>query len=380
MTKKYSSPLNVGVVGVGLLGSQHARLVARHPDARLRAVADPRPEAGRAIATETGAARYDDYRSMLRKEDLDLVIIATPDPFHRDPVAAAAQAGVPNILTEKPMATTLADARGMRDAVEKAGAALYILFPNRFSPLDRAVRYAVRQGLLGKPACGDVRLDDNISVPTAMWGGRSRAWAGGSSTAHFLLSHVVDLLRWYFQPADVAEVQAVSRRRVLRYTPDLYDAYLTFDSGLLVRVKAEWIRRMDALVEFDLSFSGDRGGLVYRKTPAFRALRGLRVDAEDASAAELERHLKALARQGIRGKLVADPQARSPRVLEFYGEENAGEEPALGHYLACIRNGLKTPRIEGFGPLPSAEDAFRQVQIVSAIVSSAEKRRPVRVP
>ncbi|MSS70948.1 MAG: Gfo/Idh/MocA family oxidoreductase [Candidatus Latescibacteria bacterium] len=296
MATKSSNPLNVGVIGVGLLGGRHARYASTHPDARLRAVADPRPQAGRAVASETGATWYDDYRVMLRKEDLDLVIVATPDPFHRDPIVAAAQAGVPNLLTEKPMATTLADARRMRDAVDKAGAALYILFPNRFSPLDRAVRYAVRHGLLGRPAYGDVRLDDNISVPTAMWGGRSRDWASGSSTAHFLLSHVVDLLRWYFHPADVVEVCAASQRRVLRYTPDLYDAQLFFDTGLLVRVKAEWIRRMDALVEFDLSFSGDRGGLVYRKTPAFRARQGLRIDPEGVSSAELERHQKALAR------------------------------------------------------------------------------------
>ncbi|MSS70949.1 MAG: hypothetical protein EXS64_05610 [Candidatus Latescibacteria bacterium] len=76
---------------------------------------------------------------------------------------------------------------------------------------------------------------------------------------------------------------------------------------------------------------------------------------------------------------MADPQARSPRVLEFFGEENAGEEPALGHYLSCIRRGGSSPRIQGFGPLPSAEDAFRQVQIVSAIVTSAEKGRAVKV-
>jgi len=379
MPKKSPSPLNVGVIGVGLLGGRHARYVSRHPDARLRAVADPRPQAGRAVASETGATCYDDYRAMLRKEDLDLVIVATPDPLHRDPVVAAARAGVSNILTEKPMATTLTDARRMRDAVDRAGAALYILFPNRFSPLDRAARYAIRHGLLGRPAYGDVRLDDNISVPTAMWGGRSREWASGSSTAHFLLSHVVDLLRWYFHPADVVSVCAASQRRVLRYTPDLYDARLSFDTGLLVRVKAEWIRRMDALVEFDLSFSGDRGGLVYRKTPAFRARQGLRIDVEGVSPAELERHQKALARQGIRGRVVTDPQARSPRVLEFLGEENAGEEPALGHYLSCIRQGRKAPKIEGFGPLPSAEDAFRQAQIVTAIVASASQGRPVRV-
>lgn len=380
MAQKLSPPLNLGVIGVGLLGGRHARYAVTHPDVQLKAVADTRPRIGRAMAGETGAAWYTDYSAMLKKEDLDLVIVATPDPLHRAPVVAAAKARVPHIITEKPMATARGDARRMRDAIQKAGAKLYILFPNRFLPLDRVVRYTMRNGLIGAPVYGDVRLDDNISVPTAMWGNRSKEWAGGSSTAHFLFSHIVDLLRWYFHPADVVEVYALSQWRVLKYTPDLYDAYLTFNTGLKVRIKAEWIRRMDALVEFELSFSGQRGSLYYRKNSAFRADRGLRLDIDNVSAAELKKHQKALARQDIHGKVVSDPQARTPHVLEFYFEGNTpSRQSGLGHYFTAIRNGWKGPKLEGFGPLPSLKDALRQVEIVSAIVSSAEKGRVVKV-
>lgn len=380
MSKSQNPPLTVGVVGTGRLGGRHANYAASHPDVCLKAVADTRTSVGRTIARETGATWYADYKTMLKKEDLDLVIVATPDPLHRDPVVAAARAGVPHIITEKPMATSQTDARRMRDAVQKAGTDLYILFPNRFDPLDRAVRYAVQNGLIGEPVYGDVRLDDNISVPTTMWGNRSRAWASGSSTAHFLLSHVVDLLRWYFHPADVVEVTAVSQQRVLKFTPDLYDAYLAFDTGLLVRIKAEWIRRMDALVEFELGFSGERGSIVYRKATGFRAQRGLRLDIEGITASELNRHQKALARQDIRGKIVFDPQARSPRAFEFYAEENAsGSKHGLGDYFAVLRHGWDGPQLDSFGPLPSLHDALRQVDIVTAIVKSAEKRRTVKV-
>ena len=379
MAKAPRSPLNVGVIGVGLLGGQHARCAATSPDVLLKAVADPRSTVGRAIARETGASHYADYGDMLKRESLDLVIVATPDALHRAPVVAAAKAGVPNIFTEKPLATTASDARRMQEAVEKAGTSLYILFPNRFNPLDRVVRYAAQNDLIGKPVYGDVRLDDNICVPTEMWGKRSREWAGGSSTAHFLFSHVADLLRWYFRPADIVEVYAISQQRVLRYTPDLYDAYLTFDTGLIVRIKAEWIRRMDALVEFELRFSGHKGGIAYRKHPAFRAERGLRLDIDGVTGAELTRHQKVLASQGIRGKVIADPQARSPRVLEFYAEENLiDREAPLQHYFETLRSGRQDPRLEGFGPLPTMEDAVRQVEIVTAIVSSAEKKRSVK--
>ncbi len=380
MSKKAPPQLNLGVIGVGLLGGTHAHYAVTHPDVRLKAIADTRPRVGRSMARETGAAWHADYNAMLKKEHLDLVIVATPDPLHRAPVVAAARAGVPHIITEKPMATTPSDARRMRDAVQKAGADLYILFPNRFLPLDRVVRYTMQNRLIGAPVYGDVRLDDNISVPTAMWGRRSKEWAGGSSTAHFLFSHVVDLLRWYLHPADVVEVYAISQWRVLKYTPDLYDAYLTFNTGLKVRIKAEWIRRMDALVEFELGFSAQRGSLYYRKSHAFRAERGLRLDIDNVKTTELARHQKALARQGIRGRVVSDPKARTPNVLEFYLEENTpNRQSGLGHYFTTIRNGWKSPKLEGFGPLPSLKDALRQVEIVSAIVSSAEKGRAVKV-
>ena len=378
MAKTNRPPLNLGVIGTGLLGGTHARFAAGCKDVSLKAVADPRPNIGRSIAKETGAVWYPDYASMFKKENLDLVIVATPDPLHRAPIIAAARAGVPRILTEKPLTTTRTDALRIRDAVKKAGAELYILFPNRFTPLDRAVHYAVQNNLIGAPAYGDVRLDDNISVPTTMWGNRSKEWAGGSSTAHFLFSHVVDLLRWYFQPVEVVEVRAISQSRVLKYTPDLYDAHLTFNTGLIVRIKSEWIRRMDALVEFDLGFSGENGSIFYRKTTAFRAHQGLRIDLDNATSSSLSKHQKILSKHGIQAKIVSDPKARTPHALEFYTEENP-QTSALGHYFETLRNGRKSPKIDGFGPLPDLDDALRQVSIVSAIVESAERGRTVKV-
>ena len=379
MAKRRPDPIKVGIVGAGLLGSAHARVVAASPNAVLQAVAETRPAVGRKVVRGTGAAWYADHGKMLAAEELDAVIVATPDPLHRAPIVAAARAGVPTIITEKPLATVRADALKMRDAVHRAGASLYILFPNRFAPLDRAVRYAFRNRMIGAPVYGDVRLDDNISVPTEMWGSRTKAWASGSSTAHFLFSHVVDLLRWYCQPADVVEVRAVSQQKVLRYTPDLYEANLIFSNGLLVRIKSEWIRRMDALVEFELGFSGKSGSLYYRKLPAFRAQAGLRIDLDHTSAVALVRHQKALARQGVRARVVSDPSARTTAALEVLPEDNPQQGNALEHYLETIRAGRKAPRIEGFGPLPSLDDAIRQVEIVTAIVDSAEKSRTIKV-
>ena len=66
--------------------------------------------------------------------------------------------------------------------------------------------------------------------------------------------------------------------------------------------------------------------------------------------------------------------------MELYPEDNGkGAYSALGTYFDVIRNGRKLPAIPGFGPLPGMEDGLRQVEVVAAIVESAEKKRSVKV-
>jgi predicted dehydrogenase len=231
--------LTVGIIGLGILGEQYTNTLMEHPATQVVAVADVRGDAAERCAARAGAQPYHDYREMLRDHALDLVIVATPDPLHRDPTLAALEAGVPNIIQEKPLAVTTEDALAICEAVERRRARLFVNYANRGNAGDIADHYVIRTGLLGRVVYGEARLDDNIIVPTGLWGERSREWASGSSTAHFLLSHVVDLLRWYFAPAEVKEVYAITQAQVLGFTPDLYDAFLTFDSGLKVRVKAE---------------------------------------------------------------------------------------------------------------------------------------------
>jgi predicted dehydrogenase len=255
-----AAKLRVAIVGCGILGTNHARFFARHPRTTVVAVADLARERAEAVVGSIGAAAYTDAASMFAAEHPDLAVIATPDPFHRDPLIAAATAKVPNLITEKPMATTQEDAQAMADAARHNGCRLWVHLPTRTAPQEIAARYVYQQGLVGDAIYGDLTIDDNISVPTHMWRERSRDWATGSSTAHFLFSHSVDRMRWLFEPAEVAAVQAISVRRVLGYTPDLYDAHLTWTNGLVLRLKAEWIRYMEPLVTHHFTFTGSKGG------------------------------------------------------------------------------------------------------------------------
>jgi predicted dehydrogenase len=384
-----NAELQAGVVGLGILGSQHAQFLDAQPEVNVAAVADIRREQAEEIGGQVGAQPYTDYERMFKEQRLDIAVVATPDPLHKGPVLAAIRAGVPTVIEEKPMATTVSDAEEIWEAAERAGARIFLCYFNRGSPLDRATYYAIQQGLLGEIVYGDARLDDNICVPTHLWGERSREWAAGSSTAHFLLSHVVDFLRWVLAPADVTEVYAISQQKVLGYTPDLYDAFLTFDNGARFRVKAEWIRHVDGLVEFTLSFSGSEGTLTYIKEPGFGEVEGWRVNVSDrVTPEEVLAHQARLLEQGINVRALLhrpnptgeELEANSgglKRGLEAFSSRKNWWRVARSFVDALIEDTLTPSSWAEYGPLPTGIDGLRQTQIVCAIVESARSGRVI---
>ena len=84
--------LKAGVIGVGILGGQHADFYHRNPDVELAGLADARIEVAEAKAAETGARAYGSAEEMVERERPDVVSIATPDPLHRAPFLAAMEA------------------------------------------------------------------------------------------------------------------------------------------------------------------------------------------------------------------------------------------------------------------------------------------------
>jgi len=379
-------PLRSGVIGMGLLGKSHSSYLQKNKDTSLVAAAEIREEAAREAEASYKIKVYRDYRDMLAQEPFDLVVVATPDPLHKDPVVACAQAGVRYIVVEKPLATTVEDGAAMLSACNKAGSKLWVHFANRVVPLDIATRYVIQAGLIGRPVYGEARLDDNISVPLRLWGERSREWVAASSTAHFLLSHVSDSLRWFLEPAEVEAVYAITQHEVLGFSPDLFDAYLFFDNGMRVRVKAEWIRFMEPLVEYYICINGDKGTVFYNKLPGFNVKEhSLQANfASGISTEELLRHQGELKKRGI----VAHVVVRQPQVMvggdPMPSLEMAAGQPAatqlMDHIIASIKEGQPIPSTwAGNGGLPTGEDGLKQTRIVCAIIESARLRREVAV-
>lgn len=378
--------LRSGVIGMGLLGNSHASFLKDCSKTQLVAVAEVREDAAQAAEAKFGVKSYKNYVDMLAQEKLDLAIVATPDPLHRDPVIACAQAGVKYIITEKPLATTVEDGQAMLAACNNAGSKLWVHLNNRVNPMDIATRYVIQGGLIGRVVYGEARLDDNISVPRRLWGERSRAWAESSSTAHFLLSHVSDTMRWLFEPAEVEAVYAITQRKVLGYSPDLFDAYLFFNNGMKIRVKADWIKYMEGLVEYYKCFNGEKGTIFYNKIPGFNVKEASWQAnfSEEMTVEQLLKHQEVLKNRGASVHVkIHQPRRNVGGGLMPQLEMDAQQPPAtrlMDHIVASIFEAKPVPSTwEGNGRLPTGEDGLMQTKIVCAIIESANTRKEVLI-
>jgi len=122
--------LPVGVIGVGSMGRQHARVYAELPGASLVGVADDDPERAGSVAREYGtrAMSVGDLLSSVAA-----VSIAIPDEYHYDVARRALDAGV-HVLVEKPFVTDPEDGRELVAMADRAGLTLQVGHVERFNP------------------------------------------------------------------------------------------------------------------------------------------------------------------------------------------------------------------------------------------------------
>ncbi|MBV8052501.1 MAG: Gfo/Idh/MocA family oxidoreductase [Acidobacteriaceae bacterium] len=195
--------LGIGVLGVGEMGKRHAENLRRLvPEARLIAVADVAAERARQVAEELDIERsFGSFEDMLAQNDIQAVLIATPDKFHAQSIRAAAAAGK-DILCEKPLALNLADAHAALDAVAKAGVRLQIGFMRHYDPPYVAAMKRIEAGEIGEPVVFKSVGRDKDVPPIAAYQSGVNGMLFYNNTIHDF-----DLARWMMRD-EVSEVQA----------------------------------------------------------------------------------------------------------------------------------------------------------------------------
>jgi predicted dehydrogenase len=204
-------PLGIAIVGCGGVTLQnHLPGLVLCAETRVVALCDANPTTLEQAARETGVARTSlNYEEIVGRDDVDAVIIATPNVFHK-PIALAAIAAGKHVLCEKPIAMTYADAKEMADAADAADVRHMTAFTYRFVPAMRYLGHLIARGDLGQPyhyrSC---RLQD--------WGTRDLGWRqvkklAGTGELGDMLSHRIDFAQHLVAP--IARLVAQTKRLV----------------------------------------------------------------------------------------------------------------------------------------------------------------------
>ena len=141
--------LRAGIVGFGGMGQRHYRAYEGTP-CEVAAICEWRPERVGEVLPDFPRDRvYSDYRDLLAKESLDVLSVVSNGPTHAEIVIAAAEAGIPRIVCEKPAATILRDADRALEAVSRTKARVSVNHIRRWSPAYHRLRDAIREGAIG---------------------------------------------------------------------------------------------------------------------------------------------------------------------------------------------------------------------------------------
>jgi phthalate 4,5-cis-dihydrodiol dehydrogenase len=140
--------LRLGIAGVGAAGQAFIPALRQHGGFEWVVFAEPDAALREALQHEHGVVGYNTVAEMLAHAGLDAVYVATPTPMHATHVQQAAAAGK-HVLVEKPMATTLEDARAMVAAAQRAGVALVVGHSHSFDAPVQAMRDLITSGELG---------------------------------------------------------------------------------------------------------------------------------------------------------------------------------------------------------------------------------------
>lgn len=162
------------------------------------------------FAAEQGIPRaYDDLAAALRDPAIEAIWVATPHALHREPVIAAARAGR-HVLCEKPLATTVADARAMVVACQQAGVVLGTGFQLRHHPLHIEAREMVRRGDAGLIVSAEAEwsLKPRPASASAEWRSDPDLSGGGIVTGTGI--HALDLLRFVLDD-EIASISAFTQ-------------------------------------------------------------------------------------------------------------------------------------------------------------------------
>ena len=220
--------LGVAVIGVGFWGKNHVRVFSELRETQLVAVCDKDYERAKTIAGQYGAEVYSDSRRLLKRKDIEAVSICTWTTTHAAEAMKALRAGK-DVLVEKPIASTIREARKIVDYAEKKNRRLMVGFIERFNPGVQRAKDALRKGEIGELVSATARR-------VSQWPER----IGDVGVVKDYAIHEIDIMREVFKEDPATIYAKVGNLRHTRFE-DYAQIMLTFKQGKTAFIEANWL-------------------------------------------------------------------------------------------------------------------------------------------
>jgi UDP-N-acetylglucosamine 3-dehydrogenase len=328
--------IGVGVIGVGSFGELHIQAYKALSDVEVVAISDVRESRLREISSKYGIPHmYRDARELCARNDIEAVSVVTPETLHLEPVLAAVQAKK-HVLLEKPIATTLDDARRIIDAAAKGGLHLMVGHILRFETNYGSIRREIQDGNLGRI----ISIHARRNRPKKLYPAYSRT--------HGILEnsiHDIDLCLWYTQDR-VRNVRAFTRNIQGGENPDINWSFLEFEGGALACIENHWLIPSEAGI-----MTNDAMQVIGSKAVADLHL--------------VPSSLNVWREQGAESVNVTYDAIFAGRVWGAIKEE-------VGYFVDCVKRG-KPPTIL------TPREAFEALKVALALVQSSQEQHDVKL-
>ena len=371
--------LNVALIGYAFMGRAHSnayRQVGRFFTPkhlpRMKVLCGRTPAGVRAAAAQLGwEETATDWREVVARKDIDIVDIATPGESHAEIAIAAARAGK-IVFCEKPLANTIADARRMLAAVEKAGVIHMICHNYRRAPAVMLARQLIEEGRLGRLYhFRGTYLQDWVADPAVPLYWRLRKEAAGTGALGDIASHSLDLGR--FLVGEISEVTAALetfvKQRPLPDNPkkkgrvtvdDASASVVRFANGALGTIEAS--RFATGRKNYNrFEINGSKGSVAFNLE---------RMNELEVYLTEDDRRV-----QGFHTVMVTDG-AVHPYFSHWWPDGHIiGYEHTFIHTVYDLLEAIATDTV----PTPNFDDGVRNQQVLDAMEKAAATRRWVRI-
>ncbi|MDN8647234.1 MULTISPECIES: Gfo/Idh/MocA family oxidoreductase [Stenotrophomonas] len=363
----------IAIVGTGMIGAVHRR-AALLAGADIRGVAASSPQRARDVAQAWGVPRaYRDIEEVVADPQVQVVHVCTPNHLHRPMAQAALEAGK-HVVCEKPLATTLEDARALAALATANALVATVPFIYRYHPVVREARARIAHGELGPlhlihgsylqdwlldPASNNWRVDPAL-------GGASRVFAD-------IGSHWCDLVEWV-SGERFTEVSAAFDTVIAERSTDTGQSFTTAAAGGAMQA----VTSEDVAAAMFRTGAGTLASLTVSQVSAGRHNRlWFEIDGARASVAFNQEDAERLwigkpdqrEEVFVRGPGAGSAEQRRLSLLP------AGHAQGYGHcfeaFVADTYRAIEGERPDG---LPTFEDGVRSALIVDRVITSARTR------